>query len=349
MRYFWCNTDIQGRLARRPQLDASAIPAITHPEKRDPMPTLSGRTALVTGGARGIGYAIAAEFARRGCRVAIADRNEDAALTAVSALPGKGCAFPLDVSDYVAFTQTLRHVADHFGPADILVNSAGIIPSGRFTEQNASLTAAAVNVNLLGVMNGCRAALPLMLRRGSGRIVNVASATALRPLAGLAAYSATKSAVLSFSGALRKEVRRSGVHVQVVLPYMTNTPAGAGLPPARGFRPVEPARVATAVTGLLGGHRFSTCVPRAMGPALTGLSLLPLWLQDFIDGAMRCDTIGLDASRRLRAAYEEELATQGRPAVTEDLGRTGIPDENGSPIQACPREPSVRRGLSGSD
>ncbi|WP_371750490.1 SDR family NAD(P)-dependent oxidoreductase [Streptomyces sp. NBC_01283] len=289
------------------------------------MPTLTGRTALVTGGARGIGYAIAAEFARHGCRVAIADRDEEAARAAVTALPGEGCAFPLDVTDHGAFTQTLRHVEDHFGPADILVNSAGIMPSGRFTEQNASLAAAAVNVNLLGVMNGCRAALPLMLRRGSGRIVNVASATALQPLAGLAAYSATKSAVLSFSGALRKEVRRSGVHVQVVLPYMTNTPASAGLAPARGFRPVEPERVAVAVTGLLGGHRFSMCVPRAMGPALTGLSLLPLWLQDFIDDVMRCDAIGLDANRRHRAAYEEELAAQEcRPAVAKNLGRTGI-------------------------
>ena len=222
---------------------------------------VSGKVIAVTGGARGIGLAIATALHDAGAKVAIGDIDEPAAKEA-------GRAFELcrklDVTDRQSFTDFLDAVEDKLGPLDVLVNNAGVIAVGKAVDEADAVTERLLDVNVFGVMLGTKLAAQRMLPRHRGHIVNIASLGSVLPAAGLATYCATKHAVLGYTDALRLENRGCGVHFSAIMPTLTNTEMIAGFGHAKGFKNAEPEDVAQAVVGVIAKPKPRVFVPRSM-------------------------------------------------------------------------------------
>lgn len=223
---------------------------------------LRGAVACVTGGARGIGRATAAELHRRGARVWIGDVDAaEAARTAAEI----GCrSAHLDVTDPAAFGEFLA-AAEAEAPVDMLVNNAGIMRMGPFVEQSLDGHHREVQINLLGVINGMHLALPGMLERGRGHIVNVASMAAKVTTPGIAVYCATKFAVAALSRAVRAEIAGTGVSITTVMPAAVKTELTAGV--SLDLQPVlEPRDVARAIADTARHPGREVTVPRWLAP-----------------------------------------------------------------------------------
>lgn len=178
------------------------------------MRELRGKTAVVTGAASGIGAAIAKRLRDEGCRVALVDVDADALRT--SAGPGV-TTHAMDVSNARAWEALAAEVSEAHGDADLLVNNAGITIHGAFADQALDDLDRIVDVNLKGVLYGCRAFLP-QLRRAAGHIVNVSSLAGRVAFPYQSSYCATKFAVRGFTAALRMELSEDGIGVTAVLP-----------------------------------------------------------------------------------------------------------------------------------
>ena len=198
--------------------------------------SFAGRTAIVTGGASGIGRAIGDHLHALGARVVLADIDGETAHTAASEIAdapgGSITGVQLDVRDREGVRALVAEVAGREGGLDLLFNNAGISVGGPSEEMPDEHWDRAIEVNLGGVVNGVIAALPVMIAQGRGHIVNTASAAGLLSAPFVAAYSATKHAVVGLSGALRPEVAPHGVRVTVLCPGMVETPILDGGPPA---------------------------------------------------------------------------------------------------------------------
>ena len=259
--------------------------------RRGPIP-LSGRTVAITGGARGIGRATAEELRRRGARVVVGDLDPD------------GDGHVLDVTSRESFAAFLAAA----GPVDVLVNNAGVMHVGPFLEEPEAWTRRQVEINFLGVVNGMQAVLPQMLARGSGHVVNVASAAARTGIRNEAVYSATKHAVAGLSEAVRLELRGSGVHLSLVMPGLVRTELALATLEGRGTVVLEPADVAAAIAGALERPRFDVFVPRAYGGLFRALGPLPRPVREGVLRAMGAERGAAGATRAARAAYEERIA-----------------------------------------
>ena len=186
---------------------------------------LRGRVALVTGGAAGIGHALAAGLARRGASVVVADLEgaEDAAARLrAEGLQVQGIAGDVTSEDAVA--AMIDAAGTHFGGLDILVNNAGIyatLTPKPFEELGLAEWRRVLDVNVIGTFLCCRAALPAMRERGGGRIVNISSGVAFKGNPYMAHYVASKGAVVSLTRALATEMGRHGVLVNSVAPGFT--------------------------------------------------------------------------------------------------------------------------------
>ncbi|MDR3418513.1 MAG: SDR family oxidoreductase [Nevskia sp.] len=239
---------------------------------------LHGAVVAVSGGGRGIGLAIARAMAAQGAKVGIGDIDETLAVEAAEGLTGYGGR--LDVRERASFAAFLHAVRDALGPVDVLVNNAGIMPIGAFADETDAMSDTQIDVNLRGVIHGCKEALPEMAARGGGHIVNVASMAGVLPVPGLAVYCATKFAVLGLTRTLREEYRDSGVHFTTILPSKVTTELAAGSDQAAGGVPtVSPQEVARAVVEAVLHRRGEVTVPRYLGFAPALLEVTPGWLQ----------------------------------------------------------------------
>jgi len=200
---------------------------------------LSGCTAIVTGGAAGIGQAIALRLAEAGAHVVVCDLDEAGgqATSQAAKSAGHSAAFQkLDVADAGAVAAAVESLAGERGRIDILVNNAGIYPMRPFAKSDDSLWQKTLEVNLLGAVRLCRAALPHLQKAaaagGSPSIVNIASIEGLRPAGTyLVHYSASKGALISMTRSLAWELRGLGVRVNGVAPGAIETPGTAALRP----------------------------------------------------------------------------------------------------------------------
>lgn len=259
--------------------------------------------AVVTGGARGIGRAIGAELLARGLRVVLADLDGTGAAQAATELGPHAVGRALDVADRDAVVALVADVEAHLGPIAVWVNNAGVMPTGRFAEQGPEITDLVIDVDYRAVVAATRTVLTPMLARRRGVVVQIASATATKPMAGLAVYSGAKAAVVAFADGLRRELRGTGVDVVVVLPYLAATPLGAGIQPQRGFRTVTAAEVALATVRAVERRRPEVYVPRWLGPAARVFRDLPRPVRNVLDDALDSDRIGLGGEPEVRAAY----------------------------------------------
>ena len=254
----------------------------------------------VTGGGRGIGLATARALAGRGARVAVGDLDAELAQAAGGEL---GAA--LDVTSRDSFAAYLAPVGERLGRLDELVNNAGVMHVGPFLEESDEWTQRQVDVNLHGVILGMKLALPPMVARGSGHVVNVASAAAKVAVPREAVYAATKHAVLGLSESVRAELRGTGVDLSVVMPGLVRTDLAAGT--LKGSRVLTPEQVATAIVGAIERPRFDVYVPRAYAAISTVGQLLPRRAREAVlrlAGAERATT---GTTPEQRAAYEARV------------------------------------------
>jgi NAD(P)-dependent dehydrogenase (short-subunit alcohol dehydrogenase family) len=188
---------------------------------------LTDRTVLVTGGSRGLGLLIAEELLRAGARVAICARDHDtldrARARLARSFDGRVFAQPCDVSVREDVERMVRQVIEHCGPIDAVINSAGTIVVGPMDVMDLEDFQQAMGVNFWGPLHVILAALPEMRRRGSGRIVNVASIGGKISVPHLLAYSASKFALVGLSEGLRAELARDGIQVSTVCPGLMRT------------------------------------------------------------------------------------------------------------------------------
>ena len=182
------------------------------------------RTAIITGASTGIGEATARRFAAEGARVVLAARSADA-LEAIADSIGadQALAVPTDVTDLDALAALLERTQQHFGRIDILVNNAGYYGRGRVEENDMDDLLRTVDINLRSAMALCRLVLPYLRQAGGGAIINVSSLAGRIPLAGAAAYSATKFGLRAFSFSLAEELGGSGITVSAVSPGPVDT------------------------------------------------------------------------------------------------------------------------------
>lgn len=201
------------------------------------------RVAVVTGGSSGIGLATAESFAARGYDVAIIARDPERLATAAARIEGRRSDAgqrvawrSADLSDAEATAAAFEElVAEGFDP-DVLVNSAGVIVPGVFTEMPLEHLERNMTCGYWSVVHPCRAVAPRMVARGSGHIVNVSSVAGFLGIYGYTGYSAAKYAVMGFTEALRGEMKPAGVRVSIVCPPDTETPA---LEFEKSLRPAE--------------------------------------------------------------------------------------------------------------
>jgi NAD(P)-dependent dehydrogenase (short-subunit alcohol dehydrogenase family) len=226
---------------------------------------LAGQTALVTGAARGLGYATAERLAAEGARIALFDQDGDALAAAATRLAERGAAattHAVDVADERAVRDAVAEVLAADRRIDVLVNNAGIYPHYPFEELTYADWRRVLSINLDGVFLCSHAVYPAMRERGYGRIVNISSATFFIGYPGLSAYIASKGGIIGFTRALASEAGPHGITVNAVAPGLIATEGvlegeEAGLfdeivPEQSVRRRGEPADIAECVAYLAG-------------------------------------------------------------------------------------------------
>jgi len=223
-----------------------------------PETAFSGRVAVVTGAASGIGRALAERFLQAGARVALLDRDAAGVERAARELGRQGEAFgrPLDVTDPGACEAVLAEVAERFGGIDVLAANAGITHRSTFARTGVEVFRRVMEVNFFGALHCTKAALPWLLQ-SRGQVVVTSSVAGFAPLLGRSGYCASKHALHGCFETLRCELRDEGVHVMLVCPGFTATGiegnalgadgAPAGTPQSRVGVQSAPAAVADAI------------------------------------------------------------------------------------------------------
>lgn len=268
---------------------------------------LAGKVVAITGGGRGIGLATAKALVAQGARVSIGDVDVELAEQAAKELDGYGGA--LDVRDSKSFAAFIDATQAALGPVDVLINNAGIMPTGAFTEESDEISDTQIDVNVRGVIHGCKQVLPGMVNRGQGHIVNVASLAGVFPIPGLAVYCATKFAVVGLTQSLREEYRDSGVSFSTIMPAKVKTELASGTEVAgRGLPTSSPEDVAAAVVEALKDNLTEVTVPRYMGVAPAALGLAPHRLQRGIRRLFGDRRVLEKLDNQARADYDARIA-----------------------------------------
>ncbi len=211
------------------------------------MEDLKGKVAFVTGGASGIGLALAEGFAKEGAKIVLADIEAEALKKAEGSLLASGAevaAVQCDVSDHGSVTAAADRAIEAFGKVHILCNNAGVAPAGPIDETTPEDWKWCIGVNLMGAVHGIQAIVPKIKEHGEGgHVVNTASVAGLMALPTLGIYTATKYAVVGISETLRGELAPDGIGVSVICPSFVKTRLHEGhrnRPPELGSSPEEP-------------------------------------------------------------------------------------------------------------
>lgn len=225
------------------------------------MGLLTGKTALVTGAARGIGKAIALKFAEEGANVAftdlVIDENGEATKAEIEAKGVKCMAYASNAADFAQTEEVVGQVHKDFGSIDILVNNAGITKDGLMMRMTEAQWDAVINVNLKSAFNFIHACTPIMMRQRSGSIINMASVVGVHGNAGQSNYAASKAGMIALAKSVAQEMGSRGIRANAIAPGFIETAMTAALPEdvradwakkiplRRGGQPEDIANVAT--------------------------------------------------------------------------------------------------------
>lgn len=215
------------------------------------------RVILITGGTRGIGYALAEALLRHGDQVAITGTSSDNVVRAERGLAtasgdaGRVAGIVCDVRDPASAELAVRTAAARFGGLDALVNNAGVGVGVPISEMPHDEWDRIIGTNLTGVFNCCKAAIPVLRERGRGWIVNVSSLASKNPFVGGAAYCASKAGLNAFSEALMQELRGDNIRVSYILPGSVATGFGGRDEPTGADWKLQPEDVAQAIVDVL--------------------------------------------------------------------------------------------------
>jgi 3-oxoacyl-[acyl-carrier protein] reductase len=216
---------------------------------------LKGKNAIVTGGTKGIGRAIAEALISEGLSVCISARHQSEIDDAVRELnqgnQGQAIGFVCDVRDYDQVKALINHAASELGGLDVLVNNAGIGIFETVADTSPEDFRAVLETNLFGVFYGCHEAIPEMKKRGGGYIINISSLAGANPHPRMAAYNASKFGLNGFSEALMQEVRHDNIKVSYIMPGSVNTEFGGDSPGDEKDWQLRPADIARVVVDLL--------------------------------------------------------------------------------------------------
>ncbi len=264
---------------------------------------LDGAHVVITGGARGIGRATAEAFLARGARVSLGDL--DLATAKATAADIGASAHRVDVADRASYDAFVDAAEAEHGPVDVLVNNAGVMPSGAFLDQDPAVDRLTMEVNVTGVLNGMRRVLPGMVGRRRGHVVNIASLAGKFPVPGLAVYNASKFAVVGLTAATRLEMAEHGVTLSAVLPSAVDTDLASGFD-MKPIPKVAPSDIADAVVGSVRNRAAEIAVPRYVGALAATVPLVPVPLMDRVRKVVRGDR-ALHPDDAARAAYTARL------------------------------------------
>src|SRR5205085_1870810 len=244
----------------------------------------------------------------------IGDLDAELAEKAAAGIAPDAVGLALDVTDRESFAQFLEQVEERLGPVDVLVNNAGIMPVGPFVEEDDDTARRQFDINVHGVIYGMKLALPKMVSRNSGHVVNVASMAGKGGFPLAATYCATKHAVVGLTEAVRGELRDTDIELSCVMPSFVNTELTSGLRGSRAIKTVETSDVADAIVEALELSRFEVFVPKNLGPINKVMSLVPRRgrekVAEWLDGDKALQTVDPGT----RATYEERAA-RSEPAL----------------------------------
>jgi len=270
--------------------------------------SLHGKVVAITGGARGIGKATATQLVRAGARVAIGDLDVELARATAQELGSSVTAYELDVTSRESVARFLDAVEADVGPLDVMINNAGIMPLGAFLDESDGSAERQLDINVHGVIFGMKEALPRMLARGHGHVVNLASVAGKGGFPHAATYCATKHAVIGVSEAVRQELKGTGIELTCILPAVVNTELGSGIEAGRAVKKLEPEEVAEAILGVLREPKFEVFVPASTGTISKVMTLLPRRGREAIAHWLKADQILVQRDHGQRAAYEARAA-----------------------------------------
>jgi short-subunit dehydrogenase len=272
--------------------------------KRRGSRSLCGKTAVVTGGTRGVGKALVESLAARGVNVALCARDPAEVEAVARALGGSAIGRPVDVSDPIAFGDFVDEAQATLGPIDILVNVAGIMPIGPFEAEADATTRRILDVNLAAAIFSTKLVARTMKARGAGHIVNVASGASWIAGGGGATYCASKFGLLGYCESVALELGGTGVDISIVAPGVIATEMTAGVKDVPGLRTVMPEEVAATIIDVLERPRFAAFAPRRLGPMALTFSAIPFGLRHRLARLTGTDTLMLRADTEARAGYE---------------------------------------------
>jgi 3-oxoacyl-[acyl-carrier protein] reductase len=234
------------------------------------MGLLTGKTALVTGAARGIGKAIALKFAEEGANIAftdlVIDENGEATKAEIEAKGVKCMAYASNAADFAQTAEVVGQVHKDFGTIDILVNNAGITKDGLMMRMTEAQWDAVINVNLKSAFNFIHACTPVMMRQRSGSIINMASVVGVHGNAGQSNYAASKAGMIALAKSVAQEMGSRGIRANAIAPGFIETAMTAALPDEvradwakkiplrRGGQPEDIANVATFLASDLASY-----------------------------------------------------------------------------------------------
>jgi NADP-dependent 3-hydroxy acid dehydrogenase YdfG len=217
-----------------------------------PTRELESIVAVVTGGSRGIGFAIAEALVSKGARVVITGRDEQQLGAAARQLPAASVhTIRADVRDAAEAARSIDAALDHFGGLDVLINNAGVGVFSNVADMSVADWQRMIDTNLSGVFYSCHAAIPVLRRRGGGWIINISSLAGKNAFVGGAAYCASKAGLNAFSEALMQEVRYDNIRVSYIMPGSVSTDfAGRGSSGMADWK-IAPADIASLVLDLV--------------------------------------------------------------------------------------------------
>jgi NAD(P)-dependent dehydrogenase (short-subunit alcohol dehydrogenase family) len=282
--------------------------------------SLTGKTAIVTGGTRGVGRSLVQALAEKGVRVALCARDPLEVEQVVRELGGAAIGRAVDVADREAYADFIDKVERELGAIDYLVNVAGIMPIGPFDEEPDLTTSRILDVNLTAAVFSTKEVARRMKARGTGHIVNVASGASWIAGGGGATYCASKFGLLGYCESVAYELQRTGVEISIVAPGVIKTEMTTGVKDIPGVRSVTPDEVAQTVIDVLERPRFAAFVPKRIGVMALILSATPFGLRHRLARATKTDTLMLNVDTDARAGYESRAVRAEALSAESSLG-----------------------------